>query len=131
MGGMPGWSKVAGQIIDCSFADEALIDSADGSIVSTAGDLLRYHRALRNDQLLTPESWEAMRRVQPGFDNGLGYLVMTGTLGPHEGNVGRAMGHLAASIYYVDLDLFVVMMLNRGDAALPLRQIMESWVDTE
>ena len=81
------------EIMDCSFADEALRDSADGSIVSSAADLLRYHQALRGGELLSAASWEAMRHVAPGLDNGLGYLIMTGPLGDHQGNVGRAMGH--------------------------------------
>lgn len=123
--GNPGWITERGQIIDCSFADEALIDSADGSVVSSAGDLLRYHQALRGGELLSAASWDAMRTVEPGLDNGLGYLIMTGPMGDHQGNVGRAMGHLAASIYYLDRDVFVVMLLNRGDAQLPLLPLLE------
>lgn len=126
--GMQGWVEAPGQLTDCSFADEALPDSADGSIVSTAGDLLRYHQALRGGELLSAESWAAMRHVEPGLDNGLGYLIMTGPQGDHQGNVGRAMGHLAANVYYLDTNLFVVMMLNRGDGQLPLRQFLDAWI---
>jgi D-alanyl-D-alanine carboxypeptidase len=122
--GTPGWVEAEGELIDCSFADEALPDSADGSIVSSAADLLRYHQALRGGELLSEDSWEAMRRVEPGTVNGLGYLIMTGPEGDHEGNAGRAMGHVSANVYYVDKDLFVVMFLNRGDAALPMRQFL-------
>lgn len=123
--GMSGWGAAPGQLIDCSFADEALLDSADGSIVSSAGDLLRYHQALRGGELLNDTSWEAMRRVDPDLDNGLAYLIMSGPMGAHEGNAGRSMGHLSASIYYLETDLFVVMMLNRDDAPLPMRQFLE------
>jgi len=122
--GTPGWVEAEGELIDCSFADEALPDSGDGSIVSSAADLLRYHQALRGGELLSASSWEAMRRVDPGFVNGLGYLIMTGPEGAHEGNAGRAMGHVSANIYYVDRDVFVVMLLNRGDAPLPMRQFL-------
>ncbi len=123
--GTPGWVSSTGQLVDCSFADEALPNSADGSIASSALDLLRYHQALRGGELLSDASWEAMRRIQPGLDNGLGYLIMTGPLGDHEGNVGRAIGHLSANLYYLERDLFVVMMLNRGDAPLPMRRFLE------
>lgn len=122
--GTPGWVDVEGELIDCSFADEALPDSADGSIVSSAPDLLRFHQALRGGELLSESAWEAMRRVEPGTANGLGYLIMTGPEGDHEGNAGRAMGHVSANVYYVDRDLFVVMLLNRGDAPLPMRQFL-------
>jgi D-alanyl-D-alanine carboxypeptidase len=123
--GMPGWVTSPGQLLDCSFADEALPNSADGSIASSAVDLLRYHRALRGGELLSDASWEAMRRVEPGLANGLGYLIMKGPQGDHEGNVGRAIGHLSASLYYFERDLFVVMMLNQGDAQLPMRRFLE------
>ena len=122
--GTPGWVDVEGELIDCSFADEALSDSGDGSIVSSAADLLHYHQALRGGELLSESSWEAMRRVEPGTVNGLGYLIMTGPEGDHEGNAGRAMGHVSANVYYMDKDLFVVMLLNRGDAPLPMRQFL-------
>ena len=122
--GTPGWVEVEGELIDCSFADEALPDSGDGSIVSSAADLLRYHQALRGGELLSESSWETMRRVEPGTVNGLGYLIMTGPEGDHEGNAGRAMGHVSANVYYMDKDLFVVMLLNRGDAPLPMRQFL-------
>lgn len=123
--GMPGWVSVPGELSDCSFADESLVSSADGSIVSSAVDLLRYHQALRGGELLSESSWEAMRRVEPGIDNGLGYLIMSGPSGDHEGNAGRSMGHLSANVYYLERDLFVVMMLNRGDARLPMRRFLE------
>lgn len=123
--GMAGWVSEPGDLIDCSFADEALPNSADGSVVSSAPDLLRYHRGLRGGELLNDASWDAMRHVEPGLANGLGYNVMTGPMGNQEGSVGRAMGSLAANLYYLEQDLFIVMMLNRGDASLPMRRFLE------
>ncbi len=123
--GRPGWGPVPGELSDCSFADEALPSSADGSIVSSALDLLRYHRALRGGGLLSEASWDAMRRVEPGLANGLAYNVMTGPMGTQEGSVGRAMGSLAASLHYLERDLFIVMILNQGDAPLPMRRFLE------
>jgi D-alanyl-D-alanine carboxypeptidase len=123
--GMAGWVDEPGESVDCSFADEALPNSADGSIVSSALDLLRYHRALRGGGLLSDASWDAMRYVEPGLANGLGYNVMSGPMGNQEGSVGRAMGSLAANLYYLERDLFIVMMLNRGDAPLPMRRFLE------
>jgi D-alanyl-D-alanine carboxypeptidase len=123
--GMTGWVSSPGELVDCTFADNALPNSADGSIAASAVDLLRYHQALRGGELLSDASWEAMRRVEPGLDNGLGYLIMKGPLGDHEGNVGRSIGHLSANLYYLDRDLFVVMMLNRGDAQLPMGRLLE------
>jgi CubicO group peptidase (beta-lactamase class C family) len=129
--GKPGWVVAEGELIDVSFADETLPDSADGSVVSSVGDLLRYHQALRGGELLSESSWEAMRRVDPGFVNGLGYLIMSGPLGDHEGNAGKSIGHLSASVYYLDHDLFVVMMLNRSDVPLPMRRFLEMRLEAE
>jgi D-alanyl-D-alanine carboxypeptidase len=126
--GTPGWGIEEGDLLDCSFADEALPDSADGSVVSSVMDLLRYHQALRGGELLSEASWEAMRRVEAGQVNGLNYLIMSGPQGNHEGNAGRALGHVSANVYYIEPDLFVVMMLNRGDAPLPMRQFLERWL---
>ena len=94
-------------------------------VVASASDLLRYHQALRGGALLSEDSWETMRRVEPGIDNGLAYLIMTGPAGDHEGNAGRSMGHVSASIYYIERDLFIVMMLNRGDTPLPMARFLE------
>lgn len=123
--GKPGWVEEEGGVVDCSFADEALPDSADGSVVASAPDLLRYHQALRGGELLGEAAWATMRRVEPGWVNGLNYLIMKGPLGDHEGNAGKSMGHVSASVYYLERDLFVVMMYNRSDAPLPMRRFLE------
>jgi D-alanyl-D-alanine carboxypeptidase len=123
--GKPGWVAAPAELADCSFADEALPDSADGSVVSSAPDLLRYHQALRGGEILGEAAWATMRRVEPGWVNGLNYLIMKGSLGDHEGNAGKSMGHVSASVYYLERDLFVVMMYNRSDAPLPMRRFLE------
>lgn len=128
--GSTSWGASSDNLVDCSFADEALPDSADGSIVSSAGDLLRYHRALRNGDLFSDASWAAMNTVEPGRHNGLSYLLGMGPFGPYAGNIGRAMGHVAFSVYYQDLDTYVVMLLNRGDSKIQLRQLMDPWVES-
>jgi len=125
--GAENWGAAPGTLVDCSAADDALPDSADGSVVASAGDLLRYHEALRNGELLSERSWAAMRTVSPGLDNGLGYLVGQGPFGRYEGNVGKAMGHIAANVYYGDHGTYVVMMGNRSDVPLPLAPFLKQW----
>ncbi|MCP4570727.1 MAG: beta-lactamase family protein [bacterium] len=126
--GAGNWGSMDGNLVDCSTADEALPDGADGSVVACAGDLLRYHRALRNGDLLSETSWKAMRTSAPGFHNGLGYLMSEGKFGRVEGNLGKSMGHMAANVYYLDHDLYVTMLSNRSDAPLPLRSFLELWL---
>lgn len=122
------WGARDGELVDCSFADDALPDSADGSVVTNVLDLLRYHRALRGGELLRDASWKAMSTVEPGLHNGLGYLLGEGPLGPYAGNTGRTMGHVSASLYYPDHDTYLVMMINRGDARLLIGPFMETWI---
>jgi len=129
--GGENWGAVDGKLIDCSAADEALPDSGDGSVVANAGDLLRYHQALRQGELLSDRSWTAMRSAQPGFQNGLGYLLVQGPFGRVEGNLGRSMGHIAASLYYLDMDTYVVMLSNRSDVPLPLEPLLRQWYGKE
>jgi D-alanyl-D-alanine carboxypeptidase len=116
--------------VDCSHADEALPDSADGSIVTSAGDLLLYHRALRNGALLSDQSWQAMNTVETGLHNGLSYLLGEGQFGPYAGNVGRALGHVAFNVYYLDHDLYVVALYNLGDGQFSIDELVKQWLDT-
>jgi D-alanyl-D-alanine carboxypeptidase len=119
------WGAKDGKLLDCSSADEALPDTGDGSVAASAGDLLRYHQALREGELLSNESWAAMCTTEPGLHNGLGYLIAQGPFGRVEGNLGRSMGHIAANLYYLDHDLYVVMMSNRSDVPLPLEAFLK------
>lgn len=129
--GAESWGAADGRLVDCSSADEALPDSADGSVVATASDLLRYHQALRQGELLSDSSWAAMRTIEPGLHNGLGYLVAQGQFGRVEGNLGRAMGHVAANLYYLDHETYVVIMSNRSDVPLPLEPLLKKWFAPE
>jgi D-alanyl-D-alanine carboxypeptidase len=121
------WGAVNGKLVDCSLADEALPDQADGSVVASAGDLLRYHQALRQGELLSESSWTAMCTVEPGIHNGLGYLIAQGPFGRVEGNLGRSMGHTAANLYYLDHETYVVILSNRSDVPLPLAPLLKQW----
>jgi len=125
--GDKAWGAEEGTLVDCSSADEALPDSADGSVVASATDLLRYHQALRQGELLSDRSWAAMRTVAPGISNGLGYLVGEGEFGRYEGSLGKAMGHVAANVYYLDRQTYVVMVGNRSDVPLPLQSLLRQW----
>jgi D-alanyl-D-alanine carboxypeptidase len=120
------WGKpVARGLVDCSYADHSLLDVGDGSIVSTAADLLTYHNALRTGGLLSDESWLQMKTQTPGFYNGLGYLLSNSKHGITEGNAGRTIGHQSAGYYHEDTDCYFVMLSNRGDGATPLGKALE------
>jgi len=108
------WKEpLIGGLFDCTFADEAIVDAADGTIVCTARDLMVYHMALREGRLLSPESWKEMRYKAPGLDNGLGYILGNSPNGRWEGNLGEMNGNFAAMMYLVEPNIYIVFMANK------------------
>ena len=116
-----GWGRsLPGGLTEVGWADDNLRALAEMGIVSTAEDVLRYHIGLREEQLISPESWRKMHAVRPGKINGLGYLVLDGPRGTWEGNTGHAVGHLSINLFHVEKGLYLVVMGNLGDASLPV-----------
>lgn len=116
-----GWGQpLEGGLTEVGWADKNLRALADQGIVSTAGDVLKYHVGLREGKLISPESWVRMRTVRPGKINGLGYLVLKGAHGTWEGNTGHAVGHLSINLFHVDKGFYLVVMGNLGDSGLPV-----------
>lgn len=121
-----GWGQpLEGGLTEVSWADGNLRALADQGIVSTAGDVLKYHVGLREGKLISPESWERMRTVRPGKINGLGYLVLKGARGTWEGNTGHAVGHLSINFFHVDKGFYLVVMGNLGDTGLPVAKLYD------
>jgi len=116
-----GWGQpLEGGLTEVGWVDDNLRALPDQGIVSTAGDVLKYHVGLREGKLISPESWERMRTVRPGKINGLGYLVLKGAHGTWEGNTGHAVGHLCINLFHVDKGFYLVVMGNLGDTGLPV-----------
>jgi D-alanyl-D-alanine carboxypeptidase len=119
-----GWGQpLEGGLTEVSWADDNLRALADQGIVSTAGDVLKYHIGLREGNLISPESWRRMRTVRPSKINGLGYLVLKGAHGTWEGNTGHAVGHLSINLFHVDKGFYLVVMGNLGDTGLPVAKL--------
>jgi D-alanyl-D-alanine carboxypeptidase len=121
-----GW----GQPLECGltevgWADDNLRSLADQGVISTAGDVLKYHVGLREGKLIPPESWERMHTVRQGKINGLGYLVLKGAHGTWEGNTGHAVGHLSINLFHADWGFYMVVMGNLGDAGLPVAKLYD------
>ncbi|MHC5014827.1 MAG: serine hydrolase domain-containing protein [Planctomycetota bacterium] len=121
-----GWGeRLEEGLTDVSRADENLRALADMGIISTAQDVLKFHVGLRNGGLISPDSWEKMRRVRPGKFNGLGYQISKGRRGTWEGNNGHAVGHLSCSYFHVEKGVYLVMMGNLGDTSLPMTALWD------
>jgi D-alanyl-D-alanine carboxypeptidase len=116
-----GWGQpLESGLTEVGWADENLRALADQGIISTAGDVLKYHVGLREGKLISPESWGRMRTVRPGKINGLGYLVLKGAHGTWEGNTGHAVGHLSINLFHAEKEFYLVVMGNLGDTGLPV-----------
>jgi D-alanyl-D-alanine carboxypeptidase len=116
-----GWGHpLPDGLTEVGWADDNLRALADQGVVSTARDVLKYHRGLREGKLISPESWKKMHTVRPGKINGLGYLVLSGAHGTWEGNTGHAVGHLSINLYQVEKGFYLVVMGNLGDTGLPV-----------
>jgi len=121
-----GWGERSEEnLTDVGWADENLRSLADMGIVSTGEDVVKYHVGLRNGRLISEESFERMRRVLPGKYNGLGYQISKGARGTWEGNNGHAVGHLLCSYYHVERGVYLVVMGNLGDTALPVTELWD------
>ena len=121
-----GWGERSEEnLTDVGWADENLRSLADMGIVSTGEDVVKYHVGLRNGRLISEESFERMRRVRPGKYNGLGYQISKGARGTWEGNNGHAVGHLLCSYYHVERGVYLVVMGNLGDTALPVTELWD------
>ena len=112
-------------LVDCTHADENLVDAADGCIVSNASDLLTYHLALRGEKILSKESWNMMKNQEPGLENGLGYIIVETPLGKIEGMMGRMHGYSAGMIYHVDSGIHSIALNNSGSGIGELQQLMK------
>jgi D-alanyl-D-alanine carboxypeptidase len=116
-----GWGPpLPGGLTEVGWADDNLRALADQGLVSTAGDVLKYHLGLREGKLISPGSWKKMHTVRPGKINGMGYLVLTGPHGTWEGNTGHAVGHLSINLFQVEKGFYLVVMGNLGDTGLPV-----------
>jgi len=123
------WNDPAhGNLVDATHADLAFLDTADGSIVSTAADLVRYHQGLRGGRLIDSEHFELMRTIDPGIDNGLSYIIGEAQFGKFEGNLGRMTCYIAASIYLPEYDLYFAFLANNGTAGMPIKPLIEEIV---
>jgi D-alanyl-D-alanine carboxypeptidase len=118
-------APVFNDLVDCTHADENLVDAADGSIVSSASDLLTYHLALRGGKILSKESFEMMKNQEPGLENGLGYIIVETPFGKIEGMMGRMHGYSAGMIYHVDSGTHFIALNNSGSGIGELQRLMK------
>lgn len=124
--GEKGWGpSLRGGLAEAGWADDSLRALADQGMVSTAGDVLKYHVGLREGKLLSPRSWARMHGPRQGKINGLGYLILRSSRGTWEGNTGHAVGHLSISLFHVEEGFYLVVMGNLGDTGLPVAK----WYD--
>jgi CubicO group peptidase (beta-lactamase class C family) len=92
---------------------------AAGALASTAEDLIRWSRALTADQLLKPESFEAMTtagKLNNGKSAPYGFGCFVGRLDGHRyfRHGGGIPGFVSEFVHFLDDELTVVVLTNAG-----------------
>lgn len=95
-------------------------DRGAGDIVSTAADLNRFHRALREGKLISTSSFAAMEKPTPQSRDqgyGLGYMTTFNTAAnlTLQGHGGGYPGSFTLWDYLPEKDTYVTLNLNSAD----------------
>jgi len=134
----PPSKEIAGPHMNCicRLKDGAWADTTEtyfnwnrggGDLISTTGDLNRFHRALRNGRILRRETFEVMRRFSPiplpipelaaaGYESGYGCGYGRFRIGTPkmtlEGHVGGYSGAVSSMVYWVEGDTYISINSN-------------------
>src|SRR5215213_5051247 len=95
---------------------------AAGGLVSTAGDLARFYRALLGGRLLAPQLLREMETTvtpAPGFSYGLGLQKLRGPCGTFWGHMGGSPGYSAAALNSKNGRRQIVVLVNATDQLSP------------
>ncbi len=118
-----GWFRLwdqesYGGLHETVFLDRHFLGTPDTSLVSTAGDLLLFHRGLRRGLLVNVSSLEQMELWLGGGTYGLGYTLFDSTAGWFEGHQGKTLGHSTLCAYHSATGAYVVVLANLSRADL-------------
>lgn len=97
-------------------ASSLAVEWAAGGIVSTAQDIMTFILALKNAQLLNPQSMKAMQRWLPAESGemGLSLFRIETDYGPALGHGGNVLGFSACVWWYQHSDCAVAILTNAG-----------------
>jgi D-alanyl-D-alanine carboxypeptidase len=123
-----GYRVVQGEFRPAEFVHPSLY-YAPGGVCSTAGDLVRWQRALREGRVVSPESYQEMATpttLTSGRQAPYGYGL---ALGKNAGrdvvyHGGQAIGFTGLLIYYPDEDLTLALLTN---TLVPPDYTPEAW----
>ena len=106
--------------------------SPGGGAYSSANDMLKYADALRNNTLVSAETFSTLTTSRTGGDpnDGYGYLFSVNTVNGHKfvGHNGGAPGINADFSLFTELGYAVVVLANYGGAALPVSRHIRSLI---
>lgn len=113
-----------GKLLDVSRWDRADTDGkADGGIISTVVDLMKFLQALMAGEIISPASVDLMKQVQlEGCDNifceyGLGLELWRTGAGIGFGHNGGSVGIEANVVYYPETGNMFVVYKNNGNGS--------------
>jgi D-alanyl-D-alanine carboxypeptidase len=106
----PEWG-VPGGVLDTTTLSPSHAWTA-GGMISTVGDLARFHRALFTGHLLRPAQLRELTSVVPGFDYGMGVMRWDTACGTAWGHGGSFPGYYSVSLTSPDGSRQAVIALN-------------------
>jgi D-alanyl-D-alanine carboxypeptidase len=104
------------------------IAGAAGEIISTAGDLNRFYRALLGGELLRPAQLKEMKQPGPSGEYGLGLEVTHLPCGTAYGHTGETPGYITASFISADGTRQVTLSTTpfSGDSEAAAKALLKS-----
>lgn len=111
-----------GSLVNAEFIEMSFPHAA-GSLAVTAGDLLLFHKALKDGKLLSNSSLDILftphaQTEKKGIAYGYGFFIDAHSIG----HMGEIEGFRASSYYYVDLDLNIIVLSNHESTNTALLQ---------
>jgi D-alanyl-D-alanine carboxypeptidase len=116
-----GYERLSGRLVDASDVNPSYAWAA-GAIVSTAGDVARFYRALLRGRLLGRAllaQMETLTSPSPGFGYGLGIFRSSLPCGAAWGHNGSVPGYVTWAGSSRDGSRQVVLSANAGEDTLP------------
>lgn len=107
-----GYELKEGELVNDALKDPAAY--AAGGLLSTTGDLFKWHRALKQDLILSDEIRELM--FTPNKNNyGLGWQILEKRGRLMYNHNGQTHGFVSRMVYYPKEDIFIAILSNNAD----------------
>ncbi len=131
-----GYRRDPGGGFEPTAFNRTVVGWADGCIVSTCGDLLKWQQAIQNGDILSPASWEQVFTPwrHPGGKTssyGLGWFVWNRRGQDEYWHTGSTVGYHGRSSCFPESEVSVILLMNSssgsiGDPNIPFGRLIQN-----